>query len=63
MSLKITTESIEKTQRWSEIIAPTLPETLRRLRELQRREEELQVQACLKNEYYDLDDEQEWDLS
>jgi len=33
------------------------------LRELQRREEELQVQACLKNEYYDLDDEQEWDLS
>jgi len=63
MSRKITTESIEKTQRWSEIIAPTLPETLRRLRELQRREEELQVRAYFKNEYYDLDDEQEWDLS
>lgn len=60
---KINVESIEKSQKWEQVIAPTLSETLRRLNELQRQEGEQQARAWLKNEYYDLEDDEDADKS
>lgn len=64
---KINVELIEKSQKWEQVIAPTLSETLRRLnelqRELQRQEGEQQARAWLKNEYYDLEDDEDADTS
>ena len=60
---KINVESIEKEQKWAQIIAPTLPETLRRLKDLQCQEGERQARAWLKNEYYDLEDDEDADSS
>lgn len=60
---KINIESIEKDQKWAQVIAPTLSETLSRLRELQRQEGERQARAWLKNEYYDLEDDEDADQS
>ena len=58
---KINVELIEKSQKWEQVIAPTLSETLRRLNELQRQEVEQQARAWLKNEYYDLEDGEDED--
>jgi hypothetical protein len=60
---KINVELIEKSQKWEQVIAPTLSETLRRLNELQRQEGEQQARAWLKNEYYDLEDDEDADKS
>ena len=60
---KINLELIEKSQKWEQVIAPTLSETLRRLNELQRQEGEQQARAWLKNEYYDLEDDEDADKS
>ena len=60
---KINAESIEKDRKWEQVIAPTLSETLRRLKELQRQEGEQQARAWLKNEYYDLEDDEDADTS
>ena len=60
---KINVALIEKSQKWEQVIAPTLSETLRRLNELQRQEGEQQARAWLKNEYYDLEDDEDADKS
>jgi hypothetical protein len=56
---KINIETLEEEQRWANAIAPTLPETLRNIKNLQQLEGERQAQAWLRNEYYDLEDDED----
>lgn len=56
---KINIETLEEEQRWANAIAPTLPETLRNIKNLQQLEGERQARAWLKNEYYDLEDDED----
>lgn len=56
---KITIETLEADQRWANVVAPTIRETLNNLRKLQHSEGEKQARAWLKDEYYDLEDDED----
>ena len=56
---KITIETLEADQRWANVVAPTIRETLNNLRKLQSSEGERQARAWLKDEYYDLEDDED----
>jgi hypothetical protein len=58
---KINIETLDKDQRWADAIGPTLPDTLRNIKNLQRLDGEQQARAWLKNEYYDLEDDDDAD--
>ena len=58
---KINIETIEVEQKWANVIGPTIQDTLRNIKNLQRLEGGRQAQAWLKNEYYDLEDEEDAD--
>jgi hypothetical protein len=63
MPKKINIETLETDQRWANIIGSTTSETLRNLKNLQRLEGERQARAWLRNEYYDLEDDEDADSS
>ena len=58
---KINIETLDKDQRLADAIGPTLPDTLRNIKNLQRLDGEQQARAWLKNEYYDLEDDDDAD--
>lgn len=63
MPRTINLEAIEAQKRWADIEAPSLAETLRRLKRVQVQEAELQARAWLKDEYYDIWEEEDADSS
>jgi len=58
---KINLEKLEQDQQWAEAIGPTISDTLRNIKNLQRQEGERQARAWLKDEYYDLEDDDDAD--
>lgn len=60
---KINIETLEADQRWANVVGSTTSETLRNLKNLQRLEGDRQAQAWFKNEYYDLEDDEDADSS
>jgi len=60
-SKKINVEALEIEQRWANVIGSDNRETLRNLKRIQREEGERQARAWLKNEYYDLEDDEDAD--
>lgn len=60
---KINIETIDLENRWGNVVGSTLSETLRNLKNLQREEGERQARAWLRNEYYDLEDDEDADSS
>jgi hypothetical protein len=60
---KINIETLEVAHRWANVIGSTNRETLQNLKRIQREEGERQAQAWLRNEYYDLEDNEDADSS
>jgi|LauGreDrversion4_2_1035121.scaffolds.fasta_scaffold1004122_2 hypothetical protein len=58
---KINAETLEIEQRWANVIGSNNRETLRNLQRIQREEGERQSHAWLKNEYYDIEDDEDAD--
>lgn len=56
---KINTKTLDNEERWARAIRPTMKDTLRNLSELQRSEGDKQAQAWLKDEYYDIEDDED----
>ena len=60
---KINIETIDLENRWGNVVGSTLSETLSNLKKIQREEGERQARAWLRNEYYDLEDDEDADSS
>ncbi len=58
---KINLETLTVEQRWANVIGSDNRETLRNLKRIQQEEGERQAKAWLRNEYYDLEDDEDAD--
>ncbi len=60
---KINVEMLTAEQQWANVIGSSNRETLQNLKRIQREEGERQARAWLRNEYYDLEDDEDADQS